>query len=70
MKRKVYVYRHEGEQCGHGYAYSLAYFTPQTGGACIHEIEADGLTRAKVQAAAIRDHRDQCGNRVTPSRWS
>lgn len=68
VSRRVYVYRHdyEHEQCGSRHAYSLAYFTEQTRGACVHEIEADGLTRSKIQNAAIREHREKCGNRVTP----
>ena len=66
VKRRVYVYRHDYEQCGYRHAYSLAYFTKQTRGACIHEIEADGLTRSKIQNAAIREHREKCENRVTP----
>lgn len=66
MKRRVYVYRHEYEQCGSSGAYSLAYYTEQTRGSCVHEIEADGLTRAEVHAAALREHREKCGNRVTP----
>ncbi len=62
MKRIVYVYRHT-YGAGTDRAYSLAYLTEQTSGACVHEVE--GETRGKLQAAAIREHREKCGDRIT-----
>ena len=63
-KRTVYVYRYfDNADQPLGHAYTLTYLTPQTKGACIHEVEApDGPTAKKLAHA---EHRDKCGNRAT-----
>jgi hypothetical protein len=59
MIKKVYVYRTERQ--------IWAYFISiRDRPACIHEVEPLGITPAKIKAAAIREHREKCGDRVTP----
>lgn len=66
MKRTVYVYHYRNDQDGGRVGYlSLAYLTHQGPHCCAHEVE--GSTRAKLQAAAIREHRERCNNRLTQS---
>ena len=60
MTRKVFVYRYAHEASGgiSAYAYTIAYLTQQTRGACVHEVEAEDGRRAKQ--VAIKEHRDKC----------
>lgn len=67
MTRRVYVYRYPEEN---GRVLRLAYFRHQAGKPCVHEVEAcppsDPAGRGLVEKrAAIREHREKCGDRVT-----